>query len=139
MATLTVPGVLDSLEAITRFVLAAASQAGIDPKATYRLRLAIDEIATNMIVHGYEEAGLTGDVVVRTRIDDDALVVTLEDTAHPFDPRTHVPPDFLDRPLDERPIGGLGIFLAMKGADRFDYDYVDGRNRYNLVVNRPRG
>jgi anti-sigma regulatory factor (Ser/Thr protein kinase) len=39
----------------------------------------------------------------------------------------------LSRPLDERAIGGLGIYLAMSNVDRFDYRHEDGRN-INLFV-----
>jgi anti-sigma regulatory factor (Ser/Thr protein kinase) len=39
--------------------------------------------------------------------------------------------------LAERPIGGLGIFLAMENVDRFDYEFVGGRNRNIFFVKRP--
>ncbi|MGA9380780.1 MAG: ATP-binding protein, partial [Phormidium sp.] len=54
MEQLTVPGTLDSLSKISDYVLSAASAAGLDKKASYKLRLAVDEIATNVIVYGYE-------------------------------------------------------------------------------------
>ncbi len=51
------------------------------------------------------------------------LVFTLEDHAQAFDPRTMQMPEVEDlaKPLEEQTIGGLGIFLAAQGADRFDY------------------
>jgi len=58
MDSMVVPGVLDSLSAIGRYVLGAAWAAGLDKRAAYRLRLAVDEIATNAVLHGYQEAGL---------------------------------------------------------------------------------
>ena len=57
MESLTVSGTLDSLKTIAAYVLSAAENAGLEKKPAYKLRLAVDEIATNIIVHGYEEAG----------------------------------------------------------------------------------
>ena len=141
MAPLTVPGTLDSLELIGKYVLATAAEAGLDKKAAYRLRLGVDEIATNIITHGYEETGQEGVVDVQAMIDDSKLTITLEDTAPAFDPLQHITPatEEFAKPLEERGIGGLGVYLALDGTDEFLYERVDGRNRYIFVVNRPAG
>ena len=138
MQPLQVPGNLDSLSAIGKCVNEAALQAGLDKKATYRLRLAVDEIATNIVVHGYDEAGLSGQILVLSEIDAEALTIILEDNSPAFDPRQLGRPDHIDKPVEERPIGGLGIFLTLENVDRFDYEYVNNRNRNIFVVNRPK-
>jgi anti-sigma regulatory factor (Ser/Thr protein kinase) len=46
-------------------------------------------------------------------------------------------PEQIDLPLAERPIGGLGVFLAMENVDEFRHEYVDDRNRNILVMRRP--
>ena len=136
MQPLNVPGNLDSLSAIGHYVNEAAQAAALDKKTAYHLRLAVDEIATNIIVHGYQEAGLTGEVLVLSELDDAALKIMLEDTSAPFDPRKLVRPDHIDKPIEERPIGGLGIYLAMENVSKFDYEYVNNRNRNIFIVNR---
>ena len=136
MEPLTVPGNLDSLEAIAQYVMAAAAEAGLDKKASYKLRLAVDEIATNIIVYGYEEAGREGVVDLRADIGDRALTISIEDTGIAYDPTEKTTPEDLDKPLEERSIGGLGLYLAIKGVDKFCYERVGGRNRNILVVNR---
>ena len=136
MKPLTVPGTLDSLSLIRNYARAAAVEAGLDKKRTYRLELAVDEIATNIVNHGYLEAGLMGDVVARATIDAHALTITLEDTAVPFDPGRLKRPEQIDLPIAERPIGGLGVFLAIENVDEFRYEYVDGHNRNIFVVKR---
>jgi anti-sigma regulatory factor (Ser/Thr protein kinase) len=136
MKPLTVPGTLDSLALIRDYVRQAAAQAGLDRKRAYRLGLAVDEIATNIVNHGYLKTGRTGDVVVRATIDADALTIALEDTAVPFRPRQLRRPEQIDLPMAERPIGGLGVFLAMENVDELRYEYVDGRNRNIFVVKR---
>jgi anti-sigma regulatory factor (Ser/Thr protein kinase) len=141
MNSLTVPATLDSLTEIAAFVLAAADAAGLGRQARYRLRLAADELATNIITHGY--AGKAGDdlmqatIDVRVQMDDKAITVILEDAAVPFDPRQVPPPTDLNLPAEERKIGGLGIHLALGGVDQFFYERVGNRNRNVLVVNRP--
>jgi serine/threonine-protein kinase RsbW len=133
------PGHLESLSPIGQYVMAAAAAADLDKAAAYRLRLAVDELATNVIVHGYEEVGESGSVALSATIDDRALTVVIEDTARPFDPTTKVLPEQeeLGLPLDQRAIGGLGVMLAREGVDDFRYERVDERNRTILVINRP--
>ena len=137
MQPLIVSGNLDSLSAIRRYVKEAAAQAGLDKKRTYRLLLAVDEIATNIIVHGYEQAGKTGEVTVQAEVDQDRLTITLEDTAAPFDPRYFERPDQIDKPIKNRPIGGLGVYLAIENVDELDYEYVNNLNRNFLIIKRP--
>jgi len=127
---------LDALEPIRAFVEEAAADAGLDRKRSYRLMLAVDEIATNVITHGYQEAGLAGDVVIYRELDEGALTITLEDDAIPFDPFTLASPDDLDAPIEERGIGGLGVFLTIRGVDSFLYRRVGERNHNVFVMHR---
>jgi len=133
---LTLPGKLESLSALGEYVLNAAEAANLDKKAAYRLRLAIDEIATNSIVYGYNGANLEGMLYLGGAIGETTLSVYLEDTAPPYDPTNRPEPDDLDEPLEEREIGGLGIFLALKGVDQYLYEYTDGRNRNMFIMQR---
>ncbi len=141
MADRSFPGTLDSLAAIRDFVAEAATAAGLDRKATYRLCLAVDEVATNVVLHGYDEAGRTGPLDVAVEIDAQAITVRLEDDAAPFDPSEHATPskEDLAKPLEERPIGGLGLMLAAEGVDELRYERVRGRNRNVFVVRRAAG
>ena len=136
MEPITVPGTLDSLKTIASYVMSAAEQAGLEKKETYKLRLAIDEIATNTILHGYEEAGLTGNIELSTKITDQGITITLEDSAIPYNPLQHNCPDEndLQQSLVERDIGGLGVFLAIDGVDDFTYEFINNRNRNHFTL-----
>jgi serine/threonine-protein kinase RsbW len=138
MQSLTVPGKLDSLKSIADFVLTAAAQIGLDKKASYKLRLAVDEIATNIILHGYEETGCEGDICISAAIDDQQLEIALEDDAIIYDPQQTqaVETAELQRPLLERQMGGLGVYLAIQGVDQFRYERVGNRNRNIFKVKR---
>ncbi|MFB2877857.1 ATP-binding protein [Floridanema aerugineum] len=137
MEQLTVPGTLDSLSKISKYVLSAASAAGLDKKATYRLRLAVDEIATNVISYGYEDAKIQGNLDLQAKIDDSSLTILMEDRAAAFDPTTKfiLEEDSINLPIQQRAIGGLGVYLAIQGVDRFMYERIGDRNRNIFVVN----
>lgn len=139
MKPLCLPATLDSLDEIGKYIVAASTEAGLENKSTYGLRLAVDEIATNIITHGYEEAGKTGSITISETVTDTALTVVIEDTGIPFDPLSKTLPseDELNLPLEERNIGGLGIFLVLKGVDNFSYEFVAGKNRNIFVMSRP--
>jgi len=118
----------DALSAIRRYVTESAEEADLPKGATHRLRLAVDEIAANILIHGYEEANLEGELTASAVIDDEMLTISLEDNARFYDPRSRPAPKDLTDPLDTREIGGLGIYLALNGLDKFDYEYVDNKN-----------
>lgn len=134
MEPLTVPGTLDALAPIRAYIRDAAGVAGLSSKRTYGLILAADEIATNIITHGYDEAGLSGEITVAAHIADGTLAVTLRDRAIPYNPLGEAPPDDLDEPLEDRDIGGLGVFLAKQNVDVMRYEYRDGQNQTTFIM-----
>ncbi len=130
------PGTVDSLDTLREYIGTLALEAGLSKKSTYSLKLAIDEIATNIILYGYEAAGLKASYTVESEITSEELIVVLEDEAAAFDPLAREMPDAEDLsiPLEERQIGGLGIFLTVNGVDDFSYAYTDGKNRNRFVM-----
>lgn len=139
MQPLTIPGTLDALQPIRDYVKDLAKEAGLDESAVYNLCLAVDEIATNVVLHGYEESGLTGDVTIGGGLNDGNLVVQLHDTGKSYDPKKHSLPDdeSLSRPLGEREIGGLGIALALDGVDDLQYETDELGNTHRFIVKAP--
>ena len=136
METKSFPGVVDSLDELRDYIGELAQKAGLAKKSTYSLKLAIDEIATNIILYGYERTGLKADFIVLSEITEDKLTVILEDVAAAFDPLSREMPDHEDltMALEEREIGGLGIFLTINGVDDFSYEYKDGKNRNIFIM-----
>ena len=134
--SLTVLGNLESLDAIASFTIKAAELADLDRKSTYGLRLAVDEIATNIIQHGYREADPTGKITCSAELNEDYLTITLDDWGLSYNYREYARPDSLQQPLVSRPIGGLGIYLAIQSVDEFQYQKLSDRNRHILSVKR---
>jgi anti-sigma regulatory factor (Ser/Thr protein kinase) len=129
---------LDSLSSIREYVTEQASKAGIDKNRIYKLCLAVDEIATNIINYGYRKAGMNN-ACIRVLVvkNQKQLSVALEDTAPPFNPLERELPnnEELNKPLEERPIGGLGIMLAKDSVDEFRYEYQNNMNRNIFRIN----
>ena len=125
------PASLDVLEEIRDYVLAAASGTKLDKKKIYKLQLAVDEIATNIVSYGYQQhKDHTGKIYIDAEFREQSLIVYLRDRGTAFDPRTKFrsEKETLTTSAEERRIGGLGIYLAMTGVDRFDYEYKEGMN-----------
>ena len=135
MAVLVVPADLDSLSVIRQREREAAQEAGLDGEESYRLTLAVDEIATNIITHGYREAGLQGRLELVADVDERNLTVTLRDTGIAFDPGQAADPR-LEKPVEERDIGGLGIFLTVKNVDEYSYRRIGEENCNIFVMHR---
>lgn len=139
MESLDLPGTLSSLEAAGDFVLKVANEAGFDKKQAYRLHLAVDELATNVVTHAYDEKNREGNLYLRAWTQDGQLIVSLEDDGEPFDPTTLAQPKNQGKPLEEQEEGGWGVFLAKKSVDDLRYSFHNGRNRVEFVMKLPSG
>jgi len=130
---MTLTGTLDSIPALGAYVLAYAEAAGLEEARSYRLRLAVEEIGTNAVVHGFQQAKQEGLFVITGHTDDKALTIVFEDDGPPYDPRQAPLPADLDQPLNERPEGGLGVYLALTGVDEYDYERSGDTNCHVFV------
>ncbi len=131
MADLFVAAQLENLAEIRRFVLEEAAALGAGEEAICDLELAVDEAACNIICHGYERRG--GTIQVEVERDGDRLVVRLCDEAPLFDPSRHPSPN-VTLPLEDRPLGGLGIFLIRQAVDEMVYRVTaEGGNELTLI------
>lgn len=140
--TLRMDAQLENLSAIRDFVEESATRLQAVPTAIPNLILAVDEMVTNVIEHGY--GGQPGSIEIEISTRGDALIIQLRDQAPPFDP-TIVPPPDLSIPFDERTPGGLGIYLTRKVMDDVQHraTAVHGNNltliKYHVIQSAPGG
>jgi serine/threonine-protein kinase RsbW len=113
-ASLSIDADVQYLALIRYFVEETATALGVDPAAISAIQLAVDEAATNIIIHGYQNQG--GNLEIEVGQDRDDFIVRLRDEAAPFDPNSVSPPD-ITLPLEERTLGGLGIHLIRQTVD----------------------
>lgn len=122
---------LKNLANIRRFIQETATSLGIDAAIIPDVVLAVDEAASNIVLHGYK--GQKGIIRVEVEREGDALVVRLRDEAAPFDPNTIPPPD-LTLPLEQRPVGGMGIYLTRQVMDEVVHRITrQGGNELTLI------
>jgi len=131
----TFPGTLDSLAPVRAYVAEAGRAAGLDSAKIYNLCLAVDEIATNIVLHGYEEVGLKGDIAIEALQERGQLIIRVLDHGRTYDP-DQVPNPDLGNPLNQQS-GGWGLFLSKTGEDQFDYTSSDSGNVHLFVMHLP--
>ncbi len=105
---------------------------GLSRETELDFRLALDELLSNTIRHGYASSE-TGRIELSLSITPEAVRLELRDWAAPFDPLAAPSPD-LTTPAERRQVGGLGIHFVRDRMDRIQYSYEDGANR--LVLER---
>lgn len=123
-AILTVKGVYSNLGKIGDFVESFATKAGLDLRSIYAVQMAVDEACSNIIEHGYGGEG-KGDISLQFLQLEDGIKVIIQDKAKPFDPDI-VPPPNIHAPLEERPEGGLGLFLMRRLMDEVRFEFGGG-------------
>jgi serine/threonine-protein kinase RsbW len=123
---------IENLGALLALIDTVCRERGVSREIAFQTRLAVDEMCTNVIVHGYR--GLPpGPIALTVTPHPDRLVIRIVDRGHPFDPRSAPAPDLGAR-VEERPIGGLGCHLVRSMVDSIDYESAaHGGNRLTLV------
>ena len=99
----------------------------LSQKTAFSLNLVLDELATNIISHAYQDDQNERDFSIEMCREEDRITCTLEDGGKPFNPCEQAEPETC-LPLDQRKLGGLGIHLVRKKVDLFTYQRKDGKN-----------
>ena len=116
---------------------AFCSARGLSPETVFEVNLAVDELVTNTINYGYDDGG-EHRIEIALRFEGGTLVVEITDDGRAFDPLQAPEPD-LGAPLEERAVGGLGIYLSRKLMDGIAYRREDGRNIVTLMKSAASG
>ena len=133
MQPIVISANLADIDLIKDYLVEAGRKVGLCSQKLYKLRLAVDELATNIITHGYNQDNTPDALKIQAKPAQDNLTLCLEDRAKPFNPFSAVSPD-LTLPLEQRIIGGLGIELIKSSVDKFYYERVGNHNFNTLVM-----
>ena len=109
----------------------------LSPEIAYAVNLSIDEILTNTISYGYEDDE-PHRIEIIVRLEAESLVVVIVDDSAPFD-LSATPEADLGASLEEREVGGLGLFLVHQMMDKVEYERVDGCNVVTLTKSMAEG
>ena len=101
--------------------------------SAFTICLALEEIISNIIKYAYDDQSVH-DIMVRLSLYQNHLALTIEDDGCEFNPLTAPEPD-IKKPIEERPIGGLGIHLVRSMCDNVKYKRENGRNILDILIN----
>ena len=127
--TLKIAPSLDQLERISAVVEDLGEQDNWPPDLIFKVNLVLDELSVNIVNYG----GEASEIEVSLAADAKEVRVEISDDGRPFDPLNDAAEPDLDAPLEERPIGGLGIHLVREMMDELHYSREDGKNRLAMV------
>jgi serine/threonine-protein kinase RsbW len=111
--------VLDNVPVAIDFVTEAAQLAELDERSLYQVQLAVDEACANVVNHAYQGVE-PGEMEISCSVDDSGLSIRVRDWGSGFAADQVSDPD-VDAPLEERILGGLGLFLIKQVMDQVDY------------------
>ena len=133
MLELSLVNDLREIAAAAAKIDAFCEEQGLTPQTAYALNLSIDEILTNTISYGYDDDEQHR-IGLSLRKEGDVLVVEIVDDGRAFDSSLASDPD-IDSSLEERALGGLGLFLVQKMMDDVTYQRRDVLNVITLRKN----
>lgn len=105
---------------MNRFLEETAEAFRLDSALLMSLNLVMEEAVSNIIFYAYKDGETGENIRISMELADDVLTIILTDTGLPFDPTAREDPD-VSLSAEERPIGGLGIFLIKKMMDEVVY------------------
>lgn len=104
------------------------------PNLLYQVKLVLEEVIVNIVNYGYEGGGHKIDVDLIS--EPDTLTIKIVDDGRAFDPLSQAPLPDVAAPLEDRPIGGLGVYLVQTLMDETHYRREQDKNHLTLIKRR---
>lgn len=112
------------------FIEELGEEFGLSPELVFNLNLVLEEAVSNVILYAYpKEEHQTISLIARKK--DNQLIFVLTDSGKEFDP-TQAPDADITLSAEDRPIGGLGIFLIRQIMNTVEYQRIEGKNVLTL-------
>ena len=129
---LTLKNDLSELSRIADEIESHGESRGWPTKWIMNLNLSLDELITNTVSYGYQDTD-EHEIHVTLTERTGSLVVLVEDDGVAFDPFTAAPAPDLEADVEDRPIGGLGVYFVKTLMDEVAYERVENCNRITLI------
>ena len=130
--TLTLKNDLSELARLAEVIEAHGEAHGWPAQWVLNLNISLDELITNIVSYGYRDSD-EHEILVTVTDRSGSLVTVLEDDGMAFDPFTAAPEPDLDASVEERRIGGLGVYFVKTLMDEATYERLDNCNRITLT------
>lgn len=134
MNELIVDAKTENLNTVLDFVNRQLDQYESSMKIRMQLDVAVEELFVNIAHYAYDNEMGKATIQVEVNKEPLSVVITFIDQGKPYDPLAKPDPD-ITLPAEERPIGGLGIFMVKKSMDNVKYEYKDGSNILTIEKN----
>jgi len=119
------PAKIEKLDDFLCYIENELGNNGVPIKITMSFLVSAEEIFVNIANYAYKDGD--GDIEVDFEVKDNLIKITFSDSGIPFNPLEKEDPD-INASVDERDIGGLGIYMVKKAMDGICYDYIDNKN-----------
>ena len=120
----------ESISAVSAFLDNCVEDFSIPLRTGYSLKVVADEIFSNIVYYSGAE---TAEILCRNDVDKITLI--FEDNGRSYNPLEAEEPD-ITAGIEDRKIGGLGLFMVKKMAESVHYEYVAGRNRMTVILSK---
>lgn len=122
----------EELPRVAEAVEAMAERDGWPAKLLFRVNLVLEELALNVMTHGRDGGARNLEIILASAAE--ALTIELFDDGRQFDPIEEAPEFAAELPIEQRPIGGVGVHLVRTLVDSMSYRYEQGRNHVTLKM-----
>jgi anti-sigma regulatory factor (Ser/Thr protein kinase) len=115
------------------FVAAFAALKGLSERDLLRLQLVVEELFTNTIMHGYGQE-CDEPIEIALGAAPGRVRLQYQDAADPYDPARALATSRVSEPLEQRPVGHLGVHLVAAIVDDMRYARIGGRNELQILM-----
>lgn len=130
---LTIKNQLPELEKLAEFIDSLAVEWQLEDETRFHLNMVLEEVVSNIIFYGYDDKNQEDTIGFDLEKNGESVVITVTDRAKSFNPLQVPLPDDLDKPLEERKVGGLGILFIRTLMDDISYERAEGKNILTLT------
>ena len=124
---ITLDATVENIQTVTEFINQELQKLNCSSNVQAEIDIALDELFGNVANYAYNPD--VGTVTVRIEATEKPISVdiTFIDKGVPYNPLEQEDPD-ITLSAEERPIGGLGIYLVKQMMDTVSYEYVNDCN-----------
>ncbi len=124
----------ENLDSVIQFVDEILEEAGCQMKVQFQIDVAVEEIFVNIANYAYTPNIGGADISVDIVGEKKTIIITFKDSGVPYNPLLKPDPD-VTLSVEDRQVGGLGIFMVKKSMDDMSYEYKDGKNILTIKKN----
>lgn len=129
--TLVIENNLECLERVFSFIDSFVIQNNLPSEAANDFNLAVEELVTNSINYGFADNN-SHEIFISMEQIDNIVTVIIEDDGIEFNPFLKEKPESLTQSLEEKSIGGLGIYFVKMIMTEYHYERLNNRNTITL-------